>query len=134
MTLLHSLSPSNNQHNDEMSDMSDNGSIILDKGNCTATHIQYNTTTQQQQLSSMQKHFLVVFVLAAINCVLGLIYLYLINYAQRPNNKNKRKKNGDVVLSMNRRSRAIERSVHEQRQKKRRMSTHIAVSIGRRKH
>ena len=128
---IRDLHLSNIQHNV----MSDNMSISLDNDNCTS-HRQYNNTTasQQQQLSSMQKHFLVVFVLAAINCVLGLIYLYLINYAQRPNNKNKRKKNGDVVLSMNRRSRAIERSVHEQRQKKRRMSTHIAVSIGRRKH
>ena len=94
---------------------------------CTDDHANQTSAIRHvNEMSSMQKHFLIVFILAAVNAVLGAVYIVITHQGKRkPFHRN-------VVLSMTRRSAVIEKSAHN-RQRKRRMSTHIAVSMKPRK-
>ena len=108
--------------NSSLSDLSDlsissNDTVVSITTNCSSSNV--------YSLSSLQKHFLAVFILAAINAVLGAIYLLITHMGRRKSSQH-----GHVVMSMNRRSQEMGGM---DRKRKRRMSTHIAVSMGKHK-
>ena len=79
-------------------------------------------------LSPMERHFLVVFVLAGANAILGAIYAYIWYRGKRKQSYNF---SGDTVTTYRRQS-SVEDAA-QMKYKRRKMSTHIALSVNKSK-
>ena len=108
--------------------------LLLPTGTGNATGNQLTGSGEEEDevsdetLSPLQKHFLVVLILAGINVVLGAIYLWITQYGGQRSNGQR-----SMILfggGGRRGDGGMEKAAYD-RQRKRKMSTHISASMGK---